>query len=48
MTIDSVTKGLVTKASKLTGAARFRALRKAFERLMPREQAKHAARKFIG
>lgn len=47
MTIDAITKGLITKANKLTGRDRFRALRKAFERLMPSEQAKHRARKLM-
>lgn len=40
--MSPVTKGLVTKA---LNRGCFTSLRRAFEREMPREQAKHAARK---
>jgi hypothetical protein len=49
MILTPVLKGQLTKASKLDSANgnRFRAVRKIFEKVMPTEQAKHAARKHL-
>jgi len=46
--ITPAIKGQLTKAYKLYGPHPdlFRAVRRVFERVMPREQAKHAARKY--
>jgi hypothetical protein len=49
MTIDSITKGLVTKAAKNhDGGIAYRALRRRIEATgTPRQQAKHLTRKLI-
>ena len=47
MTLTPAIKGQITKAIK-TAANKFTAARSIFEKHMPREQAKHAARKYLG
>jgi hypothetical protein len=46
--LNPTQKGQLTKARKLTTASlRKQAVRRVFSAVMPREQAKHATRKFL-
>jgi len=48
MNITPAIKGQLTKAAKLpTFGQKFRAVRAVFIRYMPRQQAKHATRKYL-
>jgi hypothetical protein len=47
MTLTPAIKGQLTKAAQYPSPLRLRAVRKQFEKLMPPEQAKHAARKYL-
>jgi hypothetical protein len=48
VTLSPATKGLITKAGGLaTVVERYQAVRRALERQIPREQAKHTAREMF-